>query len=272
MAEYGKALSGALRFCAQPKRWLPLFGLDAIFFAAVASYVLSNAAALKDFLAAASAESQGFAMAQSIVNLAVLVFFAFVAWSLIRLFVVGSLIHQSVKPKDELKKSCKVAKERYLSLLAVTIVVGLLSTIVGMVPYMGWVISIVVGLMFFFVMPAVVVTKLSFDDALRESFRLFKDRFTEVLVSWLLITIFSGIIVIIFMIPMFIISFNVLVPQLVGLQGATEAEVFPVLLNAGWSILPGAFVAIVGFAIGTAFSTNAQTSLYTQIRKKKGIL
>lgn len=269
MVDYGNALSGALRFCVEPKRWLPIFAIDALFVAAALSNVLTNASA---FVGIMNATTEGFAAALSFVNLMLLLFSLFVVWSLVRLFIVGSLIHQSVKPK-EYKKSCTVAKERYFSLLAVSIIVGLASYIAGIIPYIGWLVSIIVGLIFFYSMPAVVAGKHSFNDSLQESYRLFRDRFSEVLLSWLVIAIISGIIAVVFMIPVFMISFNLLIPELIAIgEGSTGIEFFSTILNAGWSLMPGIVVALAGIAISTAFSINAQTNFYLQIRKKKGIL
>lgn len=269
MVDYGNALSGAFRFCVEPKRWLPIFAVDALFVAAVLSSVLANASAFAGIM---TATTEGYAAVLSFVNLMIILFSLFVFWSLIRLFIVGSLIHQSVKPK-EYKKSCTVAKERYFSLLAVSIIVGLASSITGMIPYIGWLVSIVIGLMFFFSIPAVVAGKHSFSDSLQESYRLFRDRFTEVLVSWLIISLISGLIALVFMIPVFMMFFNLLLPNMMTMsEAATGVEFFSIILDAGWSLMPGIMVALAGFAISTAFGISAQTNLYLQIRKKKGIL
>ncbi|MBN2330256.1 MAG: hypothetical protein JXC85_00405 [Candidatus Aenigmarchaeota archaeon] len=269
MVDYGKTLSGALRFCVEPKRWLPLFALDVIFATGVFSVFLANSSAMMDIITGAI---EGFAIAQSIVSVVFLLFGMFVVWVLVRLFVAGALIHQSVKPK-EYRKSCMVSKQRFLTMLAISVIVGLLTTIAGFIPYIGWLVSIVIGLMFFFSLPAAVVDKLAFEKALKGSYRLFRDRFTEVLLSWLLIVIISGLIGMIFMIPVFMLAFNLLVPQLMAMsETATGMEFISVMMDAGWSLLPGIVVAIAGMAISTVFSVYAQTNFYVQIRKKKGIL
>ncbi len=269
MVDYGKVLSGALRFGVEPKRWLPIFAIDALFVMAVLSNMVSNASAFVDII---NAPVEGFAVAASVVNMLVFLFSLFVLWLLVRLFVVGALLQQSVKPK-EYRKSCDVARERYISIVGISVLVGLASYVTGLVPYIGWLISIVIGIIFFYSMPAVIVGKKPFIEAMRESYRLFRDRFPEVLLSWILISVISGVIAVVFMIPVFMISFNLLIPELMLMgEGSTGMEFFTVILNAGWSLLPGIVVALAGVAISTALGLNAQANFYAQIRKKKGIL
>ena len=75
------------------------------------------------------------------------------------------------------------------------------------------------------------------------------------------------------MIPAFAISFNVILPQLVGIEeGTAPMAVMSILMDSGMSLLPGIIIGLVGMAISTVFGLFAQANIYLQIRKKKGIL
>jgi hypothetical protein len=266
MVEYGKTLSNAFKFSIDPKRWLPFLVLDAVAFLALLAYMIPNVFVLSDVIAA---QQSGLMVASQIMGVIATVAIAFGIWSLVRLYIVGAMIHQSVKPK-EYRKSCTVAKERYLSLLAVGVAVGLLSMVVGFVPYVGWLGSIIIGLMFFFAMPAAVAGKLGFSAALSDSLHLFREKLSDVFLAWLVIAVISSIIALIFMIPAFAIAWGALVPALVGLgENPTGTQILSILVSNGWSLAPAGLVFLVGIAITNVFGINAQTNFYLQLKKRK---
>ena len=269
MVKYGETLLNALKFSVEPKRWVPFFAIDLIFSAVMLAYLLSNIFVLKGIL---SGDVSGLVIASSIIGVIAVSILMFAVWLLLRLYVSGALVHQSFKPK-EFSKSWTVSKQRFLSLLAVSIVVGIISGVVGIVPYVGWILSIIIGLMFFFVAPAVIVKKMVFDKALSDSYRIFRKKPLDVFLIWLLLTIISGLIFLLFFIPMLVVMWSVLLPILLGLSGgtATITGILTILTSNIWYIVPAMLVMIVGIAIGTVFSFHAQTHFYIQLKKKRGI-
>ena len=260
--KYGKTLSDALKFSVSPKRWGPLFILDAIAFSVALMLVLPSLPLLSNL-----SNPTEFTQISTLLGLGAYLIALFVVWALLRLYISGSLIHQSYKPK-EFGRSWRVSKERFLSLLAVSLLVGLISGLLGFIPYVGWLFSIIIGLMFFFALPPVVIDKKSFDDSMRISYRLFRKKFESVLACWIVISLISMVIAFIFVLPLLATLFGLFVPQLVGSQ-PTQAEVLSMLQNNVIYLVPAAIFFAIGVAITTAFSINAQTNFYLQLKARR---
>ncbi|MBN2101298.1 MAG: hypothetical protein JW716_00310 [Candidatus Aenigmarchaeota archaeon] len=264
MVEYGKILGDALRFGVEPRRWLPVLVLDAVAFLLAFSYLMSNALAIQQLV---QGNINALLMASSVAGMVGMISLVFIIWSLLRLYIVGALIHQSVKPK-EYDKSWKVSKERYGSILGVGIVVGVISGIVSMVPYVGWVFSIIVSLMFFFAMQIAIAKKSKFDEALRESYGIFRKETVNVFIAWILTSILGGVIIMVFMIPMMATIWSIMLPAMMTMQANSNGiEVLSMLIMNGWTVVPAAIVYLVGLAYVTVFSANAQTNFYLKMKK-----
>jgi len=266
MVNYGKVLGGSLKFSVAPKRWVPLFALDAVFFTSALAYIIANIFMFKSIVGSGGG---GLAVVSTLIGAFLVLFAGFIIWMLLRLYVSGAIIHQSAKPK-EFNKSWTVSRQRYLSLLAVVILISALSFIVGMVLYIGWILSIIVSIVFLFSIPVVVVKRMSFDDALREGYKIFRKKPGEVFLAWLLITIVSGIIVLIFFTPMVLAAWSVFMPILIGAGG--NAAGLLALISNGWSLVPFGLVCLVGLAITNVFALCAVTRFYPEFKKKWRII
>lgn len=266
MASYGDILANAIKFSVQPKRWLPFFALDSIFFLAAAGILLTNLSSMLSLITTATSNT---AAVLSLINFAIIFFVGFVIWSLIRLWITGAVIHQSVKPR-EFSKSWRVANRRYIPLLVASIIVGAIAMIAGMVPYIGWLLSIIVGLAFFFVKPAVVAKKLSFDNSMRDSYHIFRGHILTVFLIWLAVAIISMIISFIFFLPLFLSIWGTIAPFIMQTSSATAVTMIMVSLmeNIGLLIAAGE-VMLIGVAITEAFKTKAETDFYLLFKKKK---
>lgn len=264
MADYGKTLMNALRFSADPKRWVPLFALDTVFLSMAFVYLMSNIIFLSKIGTMAGEAS----FVVSLLGILAVLVIMFIVWFLLGIYVNGALIYQSFRPK-EYRKSWKISCERYFSLLGVSFIVGVISGLVGMVPYVGWIFSIIAGLIFFFSMPAVIVGKRSFDRALSDSYNIFRKKTVEVFITWLLIGLVSLLIVAVFAMPLVIAFISMVLPSLIGLtESLTPAQVMSILASKFYVIVPTFLVLVVGMAISKAFSVNATTSFYQQLKVK----
>ncbi len=261
--DYGKTVGRALRFSVDPKRWVPLFALDSVVLISVLAYLMSNVLALS-----AVSSASGYAALSPIIGMVAVLFCTYIVWILLRIYIMGALIHQSVKPKD-FAKSWAVSRKRYFSLLGVGVIAGLASFFVGIVPYVGWVFSIIVGLVFFFAMPAVVAGKMAFDKALSKSYKIFRKAPVDVFLAWLIISLLSLLIVFIFVLPLLFVFFVSVVPALEGMSSAAGgSEILGVLISNACSLVPALIFMVAGMGIAVAFSVNAQTHFYLQLRKK----
>lgn len=267
MVDYGKALSRGLKFGFHPRRWLPFFVLDVIFFALMLIVVTGN---LSSIIAALLALSTSPVAAASLIGYIAIFFIIFIIWMLVRFWVIGAVIHQAYKEK-EFDKSWRISCRKYPSILVAMIIVAIISGIVGAVPYIGWIFSIIVGLVFFFVLQGVVISNFGFYKALTNSWEIFKKRPLSVFVMWLAITIISLIILFIFALPILAVFLNTIFANMVNLTAATPD--FSSVLLAFLANLPmfvvGAIILLIGMAIANAFVLKAQTEFYLQVKKKR---
>ncbi len=266
MVNYGEALSKALKFCIQPKRWLPFFILDLAFFLLVAWFVLSNLSVVISVMLAVSTSPLEII---SVLGYVAILAVGFIIWGLLRLWIQGAVVHQSYKEK-EIKKSFRIACQRYLSLLGVMIIVTIVSAGVNFVPWIGWILSIIVTLIFFFVFQSVIVGRLRFEKALVDSYNMFRKKPLSVFLAWLVTAIIATVITCIFAIPSIMMIWNAIVPYLSQLTTTTAAaSVLFVLLTNSTILIAGGIVFLIGIAISTAFSLKAQTEFYIQLRKRR---
>lgn len=266
MASYGKVLGNALKFSVQPKRWLPFFVLDSIFFLAAVALLMSNYSSILSLIMTATSNP---AAIVSLINLGLIIVAGFIVWGLIKLYITGAVLHQSAKP-NEFSKSWGVAKSRFLTLLVVVVIVGAISGIAGMVPYIGWILSIIIGLMFFFIKPAIIVKGLGFENSLRDSYDIFMKHKLTVFLIWLVVAIVSIIITLIFFIPLLAIIWNIIAPIVMQVSTATTASLLLVSLmdNLPLLLVTGEIV-LIGMAITEVFKLKSETDFYLLLKKKK---
>jgi len=266
MVSYGDILLNALKFSIQPKRWLPFFLVDTVFLLFGIAYFLSNASYFINMVASVQSNPATFL---SLFNIAIIAFMGLIVWALLKLYISGAIIHQSVKPK-ELGKSWEVARKRYLSLLAVSIIMTGLTAVVNFVPYIGWVFAIILGLMFFFVRAAVVAKTLNFDNSIRDSYHIFRNRVGTVFLIWLAVLLISLLITTIFLIPTIVIAWNIIAPLIFQVSSPSVASlILSSLLDNIWSILIGIEIVLVGMAISNVFKLKAETDFYLRFKKKR---
>jgi hypothetical protein len=152
------------------------------------------------------------------------------------------------------------------------IVVALITIIAGLVPYIGWILAIIVGLMFFFVKPAVVVKKLSFDNSLRDSYYIFRKDPVTVFLIWLVVSIISVIILFVFFMPLLLTILNTIAPLLFQMSSTAVASLVVVsLMENIWLLALGGEVFLIGVAITEVFKLKSETDFYLLFKKgKKG--
>ncbi len=273
MVKYGDALNRGLRFGVRPRRWLQFFILDMIFISAGLAIIIPNLSNMLPMLLGYSgaAGSLYYAAGAGIGLIAV-----FVVWVLARFWFMGSMVHQSVKEKGKISDSFRVAGRKYPTILISFIVVAVVSFIVGMVPYIGWILVLIVSWAFFFVLQAVVVSNLGIEKALSGSWKIFRKLPLQVFLSWLMIAIVTLVIYFIFSIPMIALFSSVSGPLFTMYMGAPDIYTSGEILSSLTQIIQAnmaAFVAIgvimaIGLAIATTFSIRAQTDFYQQLKKK----
>ncbi|MFQ5647887.1 MAG: hypothetical protein ACE5FW_01505 [Candidatus Aenigmatarchaeota archaeon] len=263
--KWGEPLVKGLKFAVHPKRWLLFFIIDLVFLGSAAWIVLSNLSAFTSALVTITTDVTA---VSSLLGYIAGVVVLLIVWGLLRIWAMGAIIHQSFKEKDAVKKSFSISFKKYPSLLLATIIIGVIAALVGWVPYIGWIISIVVGLIFFFVVQGIIVKGSGAFKAINESWKIFKGSPFKVFLMWLLIVIIGGAISLIFALPALgmVLGLMLSAGQTTG-AAAMAAVLFSVMTT------PVNFVAVfviflVGSAVSMCFSLKAITEYYLQVRKR----
>ncbi len=277
MIDYSGAISKGLRFGVNPKRWLQFFILDLIFLGIGASIILPNIQNMGTLIAGTQDVTNMFQLAGMAVSVLAIV----IVWVLVRIWFAGAMIHQSNKEKDKIGDSYRISCRKYPSLFMATLIVSIIGVVVGMIPYyVGLILSIIVSWLFFFILQGVIVSKLGFSKTIGNSYKIFRGKPLKVFLAWLLITIITTVIYLIFTLPIMATTMGIFVPQM-GLMGMTQpisgaellSSIAPGTLQSNIPMmLVGAIIALIGFAIATTFALKAQTEFYNQFKKKFKII
>ncbi len=267
MASYGDIVSRSLKFSLHPKRWLQFFVVDAILYAIAAQLVISN---LPNFAAFLASVEVGVEVALSVMSFIGIVIAVFAVFWLVRMWIQGAMIQQSANEKAKIAGTFRYGLRRYVSLLLATIIVGVIGYVVGVVPFIGWLLTLVVSIVLLFTAQAVMVSKLGFADALKGAYAMFRRRPGSVFLAWLATALVSLIITGIFLLPAFAVFGAVLLPVLAGAgtSASMVSLITAVLQNIGLLVVVG-LVFLVGSSIAATFGVKALTEFYVTWKKKK---
>jgi hypothetical protein len=276
MVNFGDALRKGLVFAIEPKRWLPLFILDVSFlgvffvmFFPVVQEIMLNMA-----MNGAASPLAWLPLAGYIMGLILLG----ILWYILRLWITGSLIHQSCRPL-EIRKAYEISISRLHKLIAVTLLVGIISGIfsaaLSVVPLMGSLAGVFIGIAFFFILQGIIIDDLGIISTLKSSWKTFRKSPFDVFVAWLLIAIVTGLIALLFALPLICMLagffMNSVFPGVISGSGSDAATIAMLMMyvetNLG-AIAAFGLVALVGFELSQVFSLKAQTEFYMQFRKR----
>ena len=263
--DYGKALERSLKFSLDPKRWLPFFILDFAFFSLMLFLAITGMPGLVSILLSGTLNP---AVIGSFIWIFLGGLLLFAIWMLIRLWVTGAVIHQSYREK-ETRKSWHVSCNRYLSLLLASVIMGVISSVLSAVPFIGWILGIIASIAFFFALPAIIVKKRGFWKGICESCRIFRAKPLRVLLIWLLTSVIAILIVLAFSLPSLALLWGLIFANIAEISGSVVMArmLFFLLSNMGHLLLV-AGIFIIGTSISTTFVLKASTEFYLQCRKK----
>jgi uncharacterized membrane protein (DUF485 family) len=167
MVKYAEIIKKSLHFCVSPKRWVPIFALDLIIFSIFIIFALSNVGFLQSLVGTPNP-----ATIMTMIGLFVGAFALMVVWVLTRLWVTGAVIHQSYKPK-EFHKSWGIACRKYPAMFGATVIVVIISIVLGIIPLVGSLLSAIASVIFFFFLQSVIVGRKGITGSLHESWYIF---------------------------------------------------------------------------------------------------
>ena len=273
-SNFKDAVSKALRFAVTPKRWLPFFILDIAFFSMIVALILSNIGNITNLVTAIqTATTQPMAIL-NMIGLFSGILALIVVYSLLKLWVTGAVLWQSYK-ENEYGKSFSVAYHRYLHILVAVILIGIISGVAGMIPYIGSILSIIVAIAFFFILPGIIVGNYGGVETLRRSWGIFMKWTLNVYLICLVVSILSGIITIIFMIPMLAVFLGTFLPYLIQMVSSGIAtggiQMFSVMttamLNNIVTFVISGIIFLIGSSIASAFAAKANVEFFLRIKK-----
>ncbi|MFH1425016.1 MAG: hypothetical protein ABIG20_05120 [archaeon] len=165
-----------------------------------------------------------------------------------------------------LMKAFSDVKKYYWRMLAVTIVIVIISALLGAIPYIGWIFSFLLSWVFLFATQFVILGNKKFRDVFSTCWETFKQHHWDIVVLWVVGALVGMVIMGIFAIPLIGMSLSIVLPYLMGNNpmGALTAFMDNLAL-----IGIGAFIALIGASISTVFSVGFFTDGYLQIFKKK---
>jgi hypothetical protein len=275
---YGKIVRNSLNFCIRPGRWLPFFLADLAFFSVLVVLFLYNSPSMIQLLTAMGTDPTA---ALSLFGLGLTVMAAAVVYALVKLWLSGAVIHQSFKERDNPWKSFRISYKRYLSLFAAAVVIMAVNMAAGtmeFLPYAGvWlvlILRIALYFVFFLVYQGIIVDKMDFWKAIRNSYSICIRKFIPLLVTVVFILVISILILGVFAIPIVGALFGIIsqnVSQFPGQQAGPEflAAVINSLIDNLPMLLIGGLIFLVGSSISQVFTLKAQTEFYLQVRKKR---
>lgn len=261
--KWGATLKNGLNFCWYPKRWLPFFVLDFLIIFGIFTFIYYNITSL--IYISAALTTQDISLLLSYLPLFLSIIILLILWFFLRLWITGAVIHQSYKAK-EFRNSYNIAYKKYLSLIGVALVISILNYLFGLIPWVGFILTILITLIFFFAFQGVIIKSSGFYEALINSWKIFKNNILRVFIMWLLIAIISLLIISIFSIP--IVALFLFILANVSIESPLLSFLLSIQSNLPFLIITG-IIFLIGTAISNVFSLKTQTEFYLQIVKKR---
>lgn len=160
-------------------------------------------------------------------------------------------------------KSAVYAKKRYLRFLGAMIIVGAIDLIASIPPIVGFVLSIIVGLIFFFVQQEIAVAGSRISKSLSNSYNIFKRNWLQVVITFILSALLGFLIILIFAIPLLVVAFATILPSI------GTGQIVPALLaNLPLFAVTG-LILLVGVAFASLFTIGIKTDIYLQLKKRR---
>ena len=261
-----RSIKESLSFAFSIKRIIPYFLFNIIIFSLIL-VILNN---LSSFITS----GQGFLrfLPSSVVYVPV-----FIILFLIELVIKGAIIDQAkfYPKRRSLLKSFSYSSSRFLTMLCVAILYAIILFIISSPPYIGPLLSLGVTLAFFFLYPTIIVDKNYCIDAFKKSFRTFLKYPLETFVTWIIASIISLVVVLIFALPLLLQLFSDFdstfktLEEINATMNVTIESIFPTFSTSLYR--PEIFLSIIIFSLALSyvqvFYLGTQTRLYVNSRK-----
>ncbi len=264
--DFGKIFGKALRYAFSFDKMLPFFVIDLMIVVSILVFLnsLINAALYfgGDF---SSLPLAGQASVVSFLSTIFVFIIIIIVLAMIQLFFSGAIADNARlsygKKEQHITSSFAAVKKRYWSIVGATVLTGLISFAVNIVPFIGWLISFIVSWFFIFIVQAVIISNKGAVDALKDSYKLFMKNKLDVIVFWLLLAIIGFLIFLIALVPITIVLLPIIVSAKTLSAMALIKSSMPLILICG--VILSAFLAYMN-----VFQEAARTFFYLNVKKK----
>ncbi len=265
-----KSISEGFKFAFSVKRLIPYIILDLIIFYILISFFSSFINMIR---------FENFQLIRFLTYLGLFVPAAIIV-GLVQLWITGAILDQAKYfPREKsLGESFKYSTSRYLTLICVTVIYGILTWLVSLPKYIGSILVIAFTVIFYYVFPAVIVDNKKCVDAFNKSYKIFRRYPLETFLTWLISGIISLIIVVILSLPLIILFLgniiNIWIESTTSITNTYGSQPFlnsiiPVIISGFRSpfFVPYLFILVIGVSFARVFNLGVQTRLYINARK-----
>ncbi len=269
MVKYFQTLNDAFQFSIRPRNFLPLF-VFSVGMAMLQLPFLFGPDIGTIIQGASSKNPEIIPKLQSLIRYSVIVAIATALLSLIGLWIKGAIIYMAGTGKG-FKEGMQFSKSRYFSLFSASLLLWIAAFALALVPLIGVLLSIAISLVFFFLLPSIIVGKKNAIDSFRDSAGIFTEKPLPAIAIFLLV----GITAFIIMLPFIAFALLVFAPAIFEsfAVAGSEAAFYSLLSKSLSSDIPSAvFISLitsVGAAISGTFALKAQTDFYKQLKAGK---
>lgn len=259
-----KVISKSLRESFRPKRFLPFLLLYMLLSVSFLALIYPLMKSLPSILI-------GLQTWSAILSFLFLASTVFLIGILVNLWFTGALIHNAVSNKT-FGKSLHYSKELFWQIIILSFVIFLLEMFSFLLGFFSFIAQLLIGLIFFFSLPVLVIKKHTFDEAMKKSFDVVKRN----LLKTILFIISTRIVILIIMFVSFFFIVLTLTPvfqdmksiNMVLIQAAINEFVDTILRNYPL-LLATSVVASFFFAIIHVFDYLSRTYYFLELSKKK---
>ena len=162
-----------------------------------------------------------------------------------------------------LGKSAGYAKVKYVRFFLAMMIVGLISFVADIVPFVGFIFSFVISLIFFFVQQEIAVRNSGLSKSFSNSYAIFKRNWFKVFLTLIISGLLGLLVIIVFAIPLFAVMFATIGPAI------ASGQFVPALLANLPLFIATGLILLVGVALATLWIIGIKTDVYMQLKKGK---
>lgn len=280
--DFGKAIRKSLKFAVTKDKFLPYF-LFCLIATLLILYPLMNILKTLPNLLASGEEIE--TLEASVITslgingiiLAIFALIIILVALLIQTTYIDNYNKWSKNKKSLFKDSVQVAKSKYISILGASIIILLAGTILGVIPLIGTILSILLSLIVFFVYQDIILKKSGAIKGIKNSYYIFRENILNVVITYLLASLISIFIIGIFALPLLIVFAKMFIP-LIGTDVAPETSIEiitniqTIMFDNQLALGITGLILIIGSVISKLFGIAIKTDVYNQLKKRSSIL